>query len=233
MVFGDFNSDGILDLAYSVSPLAGGELIVCLGAGNGTFGNCLVSEMMGIGSPYSLAVGDFNGDGILDILGANPPSGPAILLGNGDGTFTYSTFPLVTSGGLPATVADLNGDGFLDIAFSNSTSGKLEVLLGNGDGTFTAKTGQPDFTGAFSINAADFNGDGKLDLITSDGIFLGSGDGTFGRPLRVFHQTSCPQSLTPIIRSPSSETLMATVGSISLGAESTFNLHPLRFPLAA
>ncbi len=179
VVFGDFNSDGKLDCAISVSLTSGGALYVYPGNGDGTFGSAIVSEMTSGVSSYPLAVGDFDGDGNLDLLGANPPSSPAILLGHGDGTFTYSTSALVTSGGLPAVIADLNGDGILDIAFSNSTSGKLEVLLGNGDGTFTAKTGQPNFTGAFSINAADFNGDGKVDLITSQGIFLGNGDGIF------------------------------------------------------
>jgi hypothetical protein len=179
VVFGDFNNDGKLDCAVSVSLTSGAALYVYPGNGDGTFGSAIVSETTSGGSSYPLAVGDFNGDGNLDLLGANSSSAPAILLGHGDGTFTYSTVALVTGGGLPAVVADLNDDGILDIAFSNSSSGKLEVLLGNGDDTFTAKTGQPNFTGTFLINAADFNGDGKIDLITGDGIFLGNGDGTF------------------------------------------------------
>src|SRR2546428_586060 len=86
-------------------------------------------------SPLSVAVGDFNGDGHLDLAVANSDSdNVSVLLGNGDGSFqTARNFP---TGSLPRSVAvgDFNGDGHLDLAVANNTvPGTVSVLLGNGD----------------------------------------------------------------------------------------------------
>src|SRR3984957_13473289 len=89
--------------------------------------------------PAVLAVGDFNGDGHMDVVTGNDDTANSVsvLLGNGNGTFAaHVDFPV---GGAPVgvVVGDFNNDGKLDIAvaygFENS---KVAVLLGNGDGTF-------------------------------------------------------------------------------------------------
>ncbi len=131
--------------------------------------------------PQGVAMGDFNGDGILDIAAVNEGSGTAsILLGNGDGTFQAQTTYNATdvNGDQPQYIAagDFNGDGKLDLAF-----GTL-VLLGNGDGTFTPGAGNGyNFGGPLVVG--DFNGDGILDVAVAGAVFLGKGDGTF--PTRV------------------------------------------------
>ena len=138
-------------------------------------------------APGTVAVGDFNGDGKLDIAVINTGSGDvSILVGNGDGTFQ----PAVNSSasGSPAflAVGDLNGDGKLDLAVANGSANTVSVLLGNGDGTFQAPMQYSLGASADFVAIADFNGDGKLDLLASSGgtvgtvsILLGNGDATF------------------------------------------------------
>jgi hypothetical protein len=129
-----------------------------------------------------VAVGEFNGDGIPDIVSA-PHGGIAISLGKGDGSFMTPLIPNVDSGdGINAFgVGDFNGDGITDLLVDDEDTGRLTVLLGNGDGTFTVGQSMPFNTQ--SIAVADFNGDGNLDLALSGSaqttILLGNGDGTF------------------------------------------------------
>jgi hypothetical protein len=144
-----------------------------------------------------LAVGDFNRDGMLDVVTGNIVANTfSILLGNGDGTFQnhvdYSTIRNPQS----VVTADFNGDGKLDLAiFSEASKGiaSLSILLGNGDGTFHTFASYPDGCGSLDLEctatADDLNGDGKLDLTVRnadlDGAkgnvlaLLGNGDGTF------------------------------------------------------
>ena len=133
-------------------------------------------------APPIVAIADFNGDGIPDIVSA-PHGGIAISLGKGDGTFAAPLIPKVDSAdGINAFgVGDFNGDGITDLLVDDEDTGKLTVLLGNGDGTFTAGQSMPYST--TSIAVADFNGDGKLDIAVPGNpqltILLGNGDGTF------------------------------------------------------
>jgi len=185
---GDFNGDGIPDLA--VADYVYETLTILLGNGDGTFTATAVSPATGNG-PASVAVGDFNGDGIPDLAVANYYSNTVtILLGNGDGTFTGTTVNLAP-GGAPISLAvgDFNGDGKADLAVANYEDDTVTILLGKGDGTFTATTESPATgTDPFSVAVGDFNGDGKADLAVAnknDGnagtltILLGNRDGTF------------------------------------------------------
>jgi hypothetical protein len=141
-------------------------------------------------NPYSVAVGDFNGDGNPDLAASNSGSNTvSILLGKGDGTFQshvdYST------GSLPAqvVVADFNRDGKLDLATANGYGNSVSVLLGIGDGTFRPNVDYAAGQNPEWLAVADFNHDGYLDIATSNygpdysggsvSIFLGNGDGTF------------------------------------------------------
>ena len=90
------------------------------------------------GSPAAVAVGDFNGDGLLDLAVANRGSNDvSILLGQGDGTFQAPQAFIAGVAPVSVAVGDFNGDGLLDLAVPNGTFlGTVSILLGQDDGTF-------------------------------------------------------------------------------------------------
>jgi hypothetical protein len=191
LAVGDFNGDGFPDvvtLNQSVGATSN-YAQVWLGNGNGTFA-APVNYTLG-GSPTSAVIGDFNGDGILDIGISNDAVNTSIqvLIGNGDGTFK----PAVNYKGAGSPLhwiarADFNNDGILDFAAVSVDVGVpsgLWIVLGNGNGTFQSAVPYPVGAGPQGAVAGDFNGDGVQDIaVASNGsnsvsILIGNGDGTF------------------------------------------------------
>ena len=135
--------------------------------------------------PGTVAVGDFNRDGRLDLAVLNTGSGSvSILLGNGDGTFQSAlTYNTVNASPAFVAVGDLNGDGKLDLVVANGSANTVSVLLGNGNGTFQLPVEHSVGIPADYVAIADFNGDKKFDLLASCGsslsILLGKGDASF------------------------------------------------------
>ena len=182
----DFNDDGKLDIVTANN--GGNNLTVLLGDGTGGFEPAPGSPFSAGLFPQSVAVGDFNGDGKLDLVEANAGNTTVkVLLGNGAGGFTADgAFPV---GSLPhsVAVADLNGDGKPDIVTANYGSNNVTVLLGNGSGGFTAAVGSPFAVGTNpqSVAVLDINGDGKPDIVTANSssnnitVLLGNGSGGF------------------------------------------------------
>ena len=165
---GDFNKDGIQDLA--VANLNSNTVSILLGTGSGTFAAPAGSSpfLAGYG-PNSIAIGDFNGDGIPDLAMANY-AGVSAILGTGSGTFITdqaSPFPAV---GSPASIvaADFNGDGIIDLAAVSPGANSVTVLLGDGTGAFVAEqvSPYPVAGGPYALVTGDFNGDGMADLAT-------------------------------------------------------------------
>jgi hypothetical protein len=136
--------------------------------------------------PFSVAVGDLNGDGKPDLAVANANSNSvSVLLGNGDGSFAAKVD--YTTGFFPESVAmgDLNRDGKPDLAVANTGSASVSVLLGTGDGSFAAKADYATGSNPASVAVGDLNGDGKPDLAVANdnsdsvSVLLGNGDGSF------------------------------------------------------
>jgi FG-GAP-like repeat/Abnormal spindle-like microcephaly-assoc'd, ASPM-SPD-2-Hydin len=186
--------------------------------------------------PLSVAIGDFNNDGVPDlaIASVNQP-GPEvqIYLGRGDGTFRSPATYDVGTGTGPIAVADLNGDGNLDLVVVNGACpndvcyDSVSVSFGNGDGTFGNPLTYSTPPGPSAVILGDFNGDGKLDIATlnrSDytatcdcvGILLGNGDGSFQEPAILTSLTGYPEALvTGYFGSSKNLDLAVTLGDIS------------------
>jgi hypothetical protein len=186
VVVADLNGDGVPDLVVvnHVGSFSAGSVSVLLGNGDGTFQPAIKYDV-GTG-PSSVAVADFNGDGIPDLVVTNyNGNNVSVLLGNGDGTFQS---PVNFDTGMnPDSVAvgDFNGDGNTDLVVANRNSRTVSVLLGNGDATFQAPVPYTAGAGPFCVLVADLNGDGILDLAVANqndnmvSVLLGNGDGTF------------------------------------------------------
>jgi hypothetical protein len=189
---GDFNGDGVQDLAVANLGtywlFLDGTVSVLLGNGDGSFQPA--RNLWAGAGPTSVAVGDFNGDGIQDLAVANYGTDPlyldtgvSVLLGNGDGSFQPArNFGAVRASSFCVAVGDLNGDGVQDLALATYVG--VSVLLGNGDGSFQAARNFATGSNPFSVAVGDFNGDGLLDLAVAtyyDGVsvLLGNGDGSF------------------------------------------------------
>jgi len=196
LVAGDFNGDGVLDLA--VAEANSNDVSVLLNNGHGTF---QAPESYSVGEvPLSLVAGDF-GNGHLDLATANADSDDvSVLLGNGDGTFQAQA--RYGAGSFPESLvsADFNGDNRADLAVANLDSNDISVLLGRGDGTFQDQVTNPVGDGPVGAVTADLNHDGHLDVITTNNssndisVLLGNGDGTF-QPAESFVAGAGPTAL--------------------------------------
>jgi FG-GAP-like repeat len=158
VVTGDFNGDGIVDLAStSATPTAPRPIVVALGGGDSTFNT---PRSAGINGGV-LAAGDFNNDGKLDQIAAeDSDDAPLRLLpGNGDGTLAeFGHFNSTGRGAWRVVTGDFNRDGILDIATANrsaiaiddcgpryKTWDSISIITGRGDGTFTP-SGSTDYS---------------------------------------------------------------------------------------
>jgi hypothetical protein len=199
VALGDFNGDGKLDVALANNLAQADTVSIMLGNGDGTF---QLPQGFDVGQgPSSIAIGDFDGDGKLDLVVTNLTDNTvSILLGNGDGTFQTQQTYATGAAPISLVVGDFNGDGKLDLAIADRDSNDIAVLTGNGDGSF--QTAQVYSAGAHpqALALGDFNGDGKLDLAVTNlldntvSVLFGNGDGTF-QSQQIYNTGSEPSSI--------------------------------------
>lgn len=137
----------------------------------------------------SIAAGDFNKDGKLDIVVANRKTNTvSVLLGDGQGGFGAATTFATGTEPRSSAIGDFNGDGNLDVITANYATSNVSVLLGDGQGNLAAPiTTATDYQNTFnpvSVAVADFNNDGKLDVAlgtrTSSNVTILTGNGAGG-----------------------------------------------------
>jgi uncharacterized protein (TIGR03437 family) len=196
-VAADLNRDGKTDLALTGAQ---GVTTIAIGKGDGTFtflpANAVATlpttklPLDPVIGPASIAAADLNGDGKLDLAFGpfsmgDTPTGVAIAMGNGDGTFqTPAFFPARLSadavGANQIALGDVNQDGIPDLVTSGGTpvSFGVTILFGDGKGGFSSRR---DYDlngyyadGAGSVNLFDFDGDGIADIVLGNGsaVFL-------------------------------------------------------------
>jgi hypothetical protein len=182
----DMNRDGVPDAVLAGTLRAAPMVSVVLNQGKGTFAGERDYPLPDF--PDSLAVGDFNGDGNMDVaVGVGAPNasnsaanGVYVLLGQAGGTLSAPV--RIDSSVYPVSLAvrDLNGDGRADLVIADQgffapggkqVNGALHVYLGNANGTFTAAAALSTPATNYSQAAlGDLDGDGKVDLIVAGNV---------------------------------------------------------------
>ena len=197
LAIGDYNSDGHPDVAVAdVLPPVGGTKTVQIlyGLGDGKLAAAVPYDT-GATKSFRIAAGDFNADGILDLVVTEQQTNLLrFLAGQSDGTFITSskTYSVPADASFVA-VADFNRDGRADLAVTSAGDPRVSIFLGQGDFNFNRAPDAVTGAEALSIAVADFNGDGFADFVVESfksntarlHVFTGNGDGTFGAPVTV------------------------------------------------
>jgi FG-GAP-like repeat/Calx-beta domain len=165
---GDLNGDGKLDAVMVCGPGSSGGFVL-LGNGDGTFGQYDLNwPQFDTGpDPRAVAVGDFTGDGIPDLVSAGQTVD--VQPGLGDGWFD-APISQTANGNMHTSVgvADFNGDGKLDAVTSDADTGTVSELLGNGNGTLTYAGAYAFGSSPSGVAISDFTGDGRPDAATAN-----------------------------------------------------------------
>jgi hypothetical protein len=186
LVVADLDGDGRLDLVVTNWGGPNGSLMgsvsVYLAQGPGTFAP-QVSYPTDI-EAACVSVGDFTGDGRLDLAAGTVLGYVDVMLNAGGGTFKPLPTANFSLGGGTMAAADFDGDGRIDLAMAVDNH-SIAVFRGNGDGTFSASGGNAMGTNAGLLVPSDLDGDGDVDLLLGNvaaapgvGLPTGLGAGT-------------------------------------------------------
>ncbi|MBF0158134.1 MAG: VCBS repeat-containing protein [Magnetococcales bacterium] len=184
---GDFNQDGITDLAVSSMD---GNVSILMGQAGGTFAAAV--NYSGIYGMRAITSGDFNRDGIIDLATADLDAGSvSVFMGRAGGTFSsVVSYPVNDNWPHELAIGDFNKDGVIDLVSATANNGGVAVLLGKKDGTFAAPVHYKAGDWTYGVTVGDFNQDGMTDIAAAnDGsndisIFMGQSAGTFAAEVR-------------------------------------------------
>jgi FG-GAP-like repeat len=155
---------------------------------------------------YAVAVGDLNGDRMLDIAAGNlggagqgSPGATSVLINKGGGTFQASRNYLADKA-YDVNIVDLNGDHRADVAALGGESSSAMVFINKGDGTLAREEYYPvgdQEHNPRSLTAGDLTGDGRAEVVSVNlngllgpgtaSVLVNRGDGTFDE--RVLYET--------------------------------------------
>ncbi len=184
IITGDFNKDGIPDLA-TANPFRN-SISIMMGQGKGAFAAAVNITVNG--NPQAILAADLNNDGFIDLATANYKTDTiSVLLGNGNGSFKAPQNGTLPAGAGPRHLiaGDFNRDGLSDIATANFENQSVSMLLGQGHGKFSGPQSFLVGDNPAALALGDFNRDGKLDLASANAgsknlsLLLGDGVGGF------------------------------------------------------
>jgi hypothetical protein len=196
MTTGDFNQDGVLDLA--VTHGSASTISVLLGQEAGGFTR---SDLQVPAGPRGIAAADINKDGRLDLIVTGwDANAVRVLLGTGSGGFVNGALvSSIASHPQGVAVSDFNRDGHLDLAAAHESGNGLVILTGHAGTSFQARS----ISGMANLNVltiGDFNRDGWSDVAAASssgnrvGVYLG---GTSGPQLhRTYPTGAAPRGIT-------------------------------------
>ena len=182
IALGDIDNDGDIDL---VSGNVSMPNRVWTNDGAGVFTDTTNAALLAVGSDtLSVALGDVDGDGDLDLVTGNySGASDRVWRNDGTGVFSDSGQALGNNTTSEIKLGDIDGDGDLDLVVAN-VSGANRVWINDGSGVFT-DTGQAlGDNNTSEIELGDIDGDDDLDIIAANvsganRVWINNGSGVF------------------------------------------------------
>ncbi|CAF5067610.1 unnamed protein product, partial [Rotaria sp. Silwood1] len=197
VVIGYLNNDTNLDIV--LANYGTNNIGVLFGYGNGSFENQMMLSTGSNSDPISIAVGDFNGDRVVDIaLAVNDIKRVDMMLGNGNGKFEIQTSYEIDFDSSPLDMAsgDFNNDKRLEIVIANGGSNHVDIFVAYNHRSFENETWYSAGSSPQSVVVGDFNNDTRLDIVVANydsndvSVLLGNGNGSFENQTRYSVGTS-------------------------------------------